>query len=632
MSSSVNGGIEHTKQEPQVQVKQKPADTHGRRYTYAIRKDLSGRQLNCFLVLGGLVYFLIFGFQLSVRVLGCWAHFTEENACDSSYIQPLYSINTIYSFLWIYLLGVLPTLLLRKWYRNSSETEENLWSDIRIHLSSTRTYATIMTYVITAMVIGRCYYKYLLPESFNRSLKLFLQPEVDFRCHPFRRESCKNDALNEYTMILAANTVGFGVWYALDYLIRKRFLLNFPSVQIPILQIRFELGWRSLLETLWQERYEHLQRLRSFTLSFPDVEVILLSNIIDCTTSQYTTYQSNSLLLGFYTYVLDFGALAIRELLYSGMLLWNEKLVDGFHTKKKIISSISNEVLVNGLNAKDEPYIQSLAFLELWHIAKDSKHLTRRTTIYQEFDKNTWTNISRVCIELILGLGYAANTQIQTQYKKNEQIRRWRAEINREQKNGGRGKATGGQKAKLIPLKDINTSAGSYIPRHSEYWDLVWFERLRMRGFGYHYFVFPLLNRTIERRSMNLLKDKNTIVLAVEALASLTIDSLTLDQYGVVSPDISKVFECMLDCLIALEEYAKKPPLYEWDSRTPSKAHSRVLADVVGITNGKFIFNRWEKKSNDVMSAGVDVDGVDASRVDEGGVDTDDVSYKFDFD
>ncbi|CAG8620522.1 6101_t:CDS:2, partial [Ambispora leptoticha] len=593
MSSSV-GGMDQVK-EPQV--KQKPVDTHGRRYTYAIRKDLLGRQLNCLLVLGGLVYFLIFGFQISVRVLGCWAHFTEENACDLSYIQPIYSINTIYSFLWIYFFGVLPTLFLRKWYRNSSvklTTEENLWCDIRTHLISTRTYATILTYVITAMVIGWCYYKYLLPESFNRSLKLFLRPGVDFRCHPFRRESCKDDALNEYTMILATNTIGFGLWYALDYMIRKRFLLNFPSVQ---------LDWKSLIETLLQERCEHLERLYSFFLknySLPGDLLIVVATF----TFFYWSYQ---LLMwkSFYYLILwvarpfkittydwlDVPVFSIQLInrtvscLLFILTCWTlaHWLFENYFTRK-IISNTSNEVLLNGLSAKDEPYIQSLAFLELWHIARDPEYIPRRTSIYQEYEKNTWANISRVCIELILDLGHAANTQIQTQYKKNDQIRRWRAELIREQKEkqpGGKRRAT---RPKLIPLKDINTS-GSYIPRDSEYWDLVWFERLKMRGFGYRYIVFPLLNRTIERRSINLLKNKNMIVLAVEALASLTIDSLTLDQYGVVSPDISRIFECMLDCLIALEEYAKKPPLYEWDSHTPSIAHSRVLADVVGITN-----------------------------------------------
>ncbi|KAJ3051322.1 Nucleoporin NDC1 [Rhizophlyctis rosea] len=61
---------------------------------------------------------------------------------------------------------------------------------------------------------------------------------------------------------------------------------------------------------------------------------------------------------------------------------------------------------------------------------------------------------------------------------------------------------------------------------------------------------------SLERRTARVFENATVVTWAVRALSSIVVASATEDRFGTVSQDLGPLLECLLRCLIALEEYS----------------------------------------------------------------------------
>ncbi|CAG8557383.1 12008_t:CDS:2 [Dentiscutata heterogama] len=259
-------------------------------------------------------------------------------------------------------------------------------------------------------------------------------------------------------------------------------------------------------------------------------------------------------------------------------------------------------ILIDGLHANQQPYYQQIAFLELWHISKFEHD--RRVAIYADFNRkqpfncalhnhptSAWTEISRTCMDFILGLANSAQNELKTQQRRKSEMKNKYDLFKKLTESAKKQK----QSVKVGQRNlDVGVTADT-LTKDREYWEmklLEWFhpvggnQRPYVRKL-YCLIVAPLFKRSVERRTKNVFKDLHITVYAIQALTMLMVRSLHEDTHGIVQNDISRVFESMLDCLMSLERYAKEPPLDDWDIGDPfTDTPYKVLADPFIVING----------------------------------------------
>ncbi|CAG8448357.1 11590_t:CDS:2, partial [Acaulospora colombiana] len=275
-----------------------------------------------------------------------------------------------------------------------------------------------------------------------------------------------------------------------------------------------------------------------------------------------------------------------------------------YNRSKKTLSIIDvfmdpHAMLVDGLHAYQQPYYQQIAFLELWRISNFDHN--RRKAIYADFNRkvpfncashnnptSAWAEISRVCMDFILGLARSAQDGIKAQQQRKVMLRnkyelfKKLIEASRKQKH---------QVKKAKKSLEVGVTAET-MTKDREYWEMKSLEWFHPTAGSYPLFVrkvycyiaVPFLKRSVERRTRDLLTHLLTPDSA--ALATLTRKSLSEDEHGIVQNDISNVFGAIIDCLLSLERYAEEPPLDDWDMGDPfSPTSSKVLADPLIVIN-----------------------------------------------
>lgn len=174
-----------------------------------------------------------------------------------------------------------------------------------------------------------------------------------------------------------------------------------------------------------------------------------------------------------------------------------------------------------------------MAFLELWHIAKFDQH--RRNAIYADFNRkrafncvkhnnptSAWTEISRSCMDLILGLASSAQNEIKKQQARKLLLKKKYEKFRTMEKNALKEK-----ERKIVGHKDLEVKmTAETMTKDHDYWGmklLEWFHPVTgnrpyfMRK-TYYYFAVPLLKRSIERRTKHVFKDLYITIYAIQGI------------------------------------------------------------------------------------------------------------------
>ncbi|KAK9766203.1 hypothetical protein K7432_004885 [Basidiobolus ranarum] len=205
--------------------------------------------------------------------------------------------------------------------------------------------------------------------------------------------------INELSLFVLLHSCGLAIYYTVTFVLHERSQIRFPIIQ----QSRF-FALKGRLPTIFYNSVKtSLQYFRGFFL------VYLLFG--------YMAQNSVTYILGIFVEVapypisrsilFDFGL--ILRVILSGSLItlcWEiqNHIFEICFTEYVNVSDLNvnpNTCLVSGLQLNSKPYMQHLAFLELWRIAKFSP--TRRSLIFRDIEKNptSWQQISAECIKVI---------------------------------------------------------------------------------------------------------------------------------------------------------------------------------------------------------------------------------------
>jgi hypothetical protein len=174
-----------------------------------------------------------------------------------------------------------------------------------------------------------------------------------------------------------------------------------------------------------------------------------------------------------------------------------------------------------------------LAFLELWNIAKFDQY--RRSAIYADFNRkqafkcvdhnnptSAWAEISRSCMDLILGLANSTQDEIKKQQKRKSLLRKKHEMFRNMEKASLEEK-----KQKIVGHKDLEVKmTAETMTKDRDYWEmklLEWFHPTtgNYPYFArkiYYFFVVPLLKKSIERRTKNIFKDLYITIYAIQGI------------------------------------------------------------------------------------------------------------------
>ncbi|CAG8476466.1 10513_t:CDS:2 [Paraglomus occultum] len=465
--------------------------------------------------------------------------------------------------------------LLQPWFVRP-DIPKNLLLHIKSFFTSFHALLTIITYIISSFVITKCFHQ-IIGKKHTRSW-IILPGDENFWCPSYRKDKCLNDpsVLNEYRAIAGFYSIIFGFIFALKYTINYENEIHFYKIRTYSSTIHFLYSnYQSLLSpSTWRRYgspliarpllyleskhpidYKRYTFLFLFTLAYWTWHLIFWKTwyhgIIRWTPWSKVEYEWMKAPL--------FDIETFNRTLFSAfacLALWDtlDKLFSFYFTNVIFASAPymdPNSVLVDGLRATEKPYTQHLAFLELHYIARIAtpQTIARRTSIFK--DRDSWDTVSRSCMSFLFSFALCSQAHLILQ-KPDEKKKPDRHE----------------ELMKMILPPHYASERKKFGRGKRLFYDLV----------------FLLLNESVDRKTRRLCRDKELVVFGVEALASLTAASLTLDQYGVVQSDIPKVFECLIDVLISLEKYSNKPPVGLWDGRSPSEVQLRALNDIVGLT------------------------------------------------
>ncbi|CAG8579663.1 15485_t:CDS:10 [Acaulospora morrowiae] len=520
-------------------------------------------------------------------------------------------LGTVYAFIKIYIVGLLPIIALRKWLIQESIrriTVPSLIEELRDLLSKKRAYVVPLLYIMSALSIGSSYYD-LIGESYGRTKRIILHPEdPEFWCPTHRKDNCKIllPMINEHYMIANVHNFTLGLWFGLYFLLRKKHMLMFH-----IVEPRHMLTLHKELLAIWNRKRHGLIRNVAVTaLNFSAAFWVIKLMAWD-TFFEYLPYffPFQNTINHYWLRASWFDVQLFNRSIFCSIYIfmyWHTTNLLFEHFFTRIFSIIDvfmdpHAMLIDGLHAHQQPYYQQIAFLELWNISNFDQN--RRKTMYADFNRKTpfdcdlhnnptsaWAEISRVCMDFILGLARSAQDNIRAQQQRKVALRnkyelfKKLIEASRKQKN---------KVKKAKKNLEVGVTAETLKKDH-EYWEMKLFEWFHpMTGSYplfvrkmYCYTVVPFLKRSIERRTRDLCKDLGVTLYAIQALTTLTVKSLNEDEHGIVQNDISNVFGAIIDCLLSLERYVEEPPLDDWDIGDPfAMTPSKVLADPLIIIN-----------------------------------------------
>ncbi|RIB20368.1 hypothetical protein C2G38_2035293 [Gigaspora rosea] len=438
-------------------------------------------------------------------------------------------------------------------------TAPSLAEELKILFGKKRGYIVPLIYIISAVSIGSTFFDIISNDRGNKRTMFLYPGDKDFWCPIHRKDNCKSllPTINEYYLIELIYNIILGIVCGFDFLIYKRYELIFHIVErIP--------GFMESKKT-----YTSLEcgcDCSAIWSVFLDCKIVFMEYILRMATKSHPI---------------------------------------------KVLSTIGvfmdpHAILIDGLHANQQPYYQQIAFLELWHISKFDHD--RRVAIYADFNRkqpfncalhnnptSAWTEISRTCMDFILGLANSAQNELKTQHRRKLEMKNKHDLFKKLTESAKKQK-------QLVKVRQRNLDVGvtaDTLTKDREYWDmklLEWFHPVggNQRPFVrklYCLMIAPLFKRSIERRTKNVFKDLHITVYAIQGNNYNTINA-SLVNYEILTDILILVFtntsfNNAYDCLMSLERYAKEPPLDDWDIGDPfTDTPYKVLADPFIVING----------------------------------------------
>ncbi|ORX90052.1 hypothetical protein K493DRAFT_62945, partial [Basidiobolus meristosporus CBS 931.73] len=416
--------------------------------------------------------------------------------------------------------------------------------------------------------------------------------------------------INELYLVVFLHSCGLALYYTSIFVLQEKSQLRFPIIQ----QSRFFALKGRLPTILYTSVRISLVYLRGFFVLY----LLFGHTIQNCITfvlGIFVTVTPYPISRGI---LFDFGL--ITRVILSGTLItlcWEiqNHIFEICFTEHVNVSDMNvnpNACLISGLQLNSKPYMQHLAYLELWRIAKFSP--TRRSLIFRDIEKNptSWQQISSECIKAVDGLtssikqhmnkhkpdtskpaaSHKANIQqnsfLNDAFPQKHKIANLPSAI---PANPGRSlpsifaKPADPLVQKPEHSRILGPSDNIYQPVNAttQNWEgkiLSLITTLIKRWkWGQ-----ALLVQTEEEQAKALFDSIQLQIWAIQALSRFTATSLTEDLYGTVQRDIPRILECLLACLITIETFIQAPPIHS----NPGKArdtHQRLQRQSFAVVN-----------------------------------------------
>ncbi|KAF0548113.1 nucleoporin protein Ndc1-Nup [Gigaspora margarita] len=494
--------------------------------------ELSKIQKIYLLVTASCVYAIVAIFHI-----GCSLFQSRVDSCsqDTSTVRSF--IDTTYSFVKIYVVGLLPIIATRKILIQESvriNTAPSLAEELKILFGKKRGYIVPLIYIISAVSIGSTFFDIISNDRGKKRTMLLYPGDKDFWCPIHRKDNCKSllPTINEYYLIELIYNIILGIVCGFDFLIYKRYELIFHIVEpknMLALHREFLALWNRKKHILvWNVVLTAVQ----FGVYFWIAKLFLWNTFYEWLPNLIPL---NNTSIYYWMRASWFDIQLFNRTIFCGIFIimfWStiHLLFDHFFTR--VLSTIGvfmdpHAILIDGLHANQQPYYQQIAFLELWHISKFDHD--RRVAIYADFNRkqpfncalhnnptSAWTEISRTCMDFILGLANSAQSELKTQHRRKLEMKNKHDLFKKLTESAKKQK-------QLVKVGQRNLDVGvtaDTLTKDREYWDmklLEWFHPVggNQRPFVrklYCLMIAPLFKRSIERRTKNVFKDLHITV------------------------------------------------------------------------------------------------------------------------
>ncbi|GAB5593981.1 hypothetical protein Unana1_08881 [Umbelopsis nana] len=462
------------------------------------------------------------------------------------------------------------------------KTYPTLWSEIVSGVTNSNTWLSILPYTTSGFILTRMYMTVLHDENYTEDLLIYPQGN---------RYGARQ--LNEQNIFLSLFGLVLGTAYGVKRVIRNRNFIKFPAVQ---------------------QAKRHVVKSQISTMAHNSAQFsarVILGNYILYLVFRRTIYWHGAHIAGLFTKMLDspivsfgwFNIYLFLQLFLSGFLIsfsWElfDQLYDIFLTQPLVVSYLatdSNACLVSGLQLKQKPFIQALAYAELARVSKADQH--RRAAIFNDIGsdnkKSAWQSISSECMKVVDDLKHSVVAEyrrpdvIQPPVKARSDITSDKGynikritPVQQEVSNSRLSRRqviayqdddvedrTGdilrsiAELPKMLPVSHskVTTAADSFNLEDPKKELEGWVARIH--GYIRQWPIWnQLFARGLVRKVQSLFPSPQVILYAIESLSNLTSASLKEDECGLVQRDIPAVIDCLLGCLQEVESLLYNPP------------------------------------------------------------------------
>ncbi|KAM3578837.1 hypothetical protein VKS41_008632 [Umbelopsis sp. WA50703] len=397
--------------------------------------------------------------------------------------------------------------------------------------------------------------------------------------------------LNEQNIFLSLFGLILGSTYGIKRVIQNRNLIKFQAVQ---------------------QAKRHVVKSQIATVAHNSAHFsgsVVAGNYFIYLVFRRTIYWHGAHIAGLFTKMLDtpivsfgwFNLYLFFKLFLSGFLTtfsWElfDQLYDIYMTQPLLVSHLAsdaNNCLLSGLQLKQKPFIQAIAFSELARVSKSDQQ--RRAVIYSDIDfdnkGSAWKRISEECMKVIdevkntvvaeyQRVDIIAPSKPQPKISDTDLRIRKITPIQQELYNDRLVRKpviaypdddvedrTGDILRSIAEIPKKLTASNSRVPTAADSFNLEdpkkelegWVAKFQ--GYIRQWPIWhQLFGRSLTRKAGSLFSNSQVTLWAIESVSNLTAASLKEDECGLVQRDIPAVIDCLLGCLQEVEYLLYHPP------------------------------------------------------------------------
>nr|CAG8536329.1 12458_t:CDS:10 [Entrophospora candida] len=214
--------------------------------------ELGNIQIKYVGVMTACTYVLVCFFRLVTGILQSLVD-NSSSSTDDSIISDQFIPDTLFAFIYAFI-GIVPIMTIRKLYIQNSD--KFLWSNF-------------FGYLLSMWSIEHGFYTYIM-KDYEKINSLYLIPGTEqFICPSHRKDSCDNlrPTINEYKAISITFNLALSVWYVIDHIFNKKYMLSFHIGEITLVTGKFVDpnamlvdGLHAFMELWHISKYDHERR------------------------------------------------------------------------------------------------------------------------------------------------------------------------------------------------------------------------------------------------------------------------------------------------------------------------------------------------------------------------------------